>query len=141
MFWNVLENNHLGPVARLTSSSGGIAPGGPCNEYSGLGNGGVPWEFDAWNNVGFLVDRAIKANETWRDERLEWYLNGNLVHNLTGADVGDLDNWEKIAHEGHFLLLNVAMGGNWPGPPNNKTVSGEQVAMEVDYIGVWNSAH
>lgn len=48
---------------------------------------------------------------------------------------------EKIAHEGHFLLLNVAMGGNWPGPPNNKTVSGEQVAMEVDYVGVWNSAH
>lgn len=138
--WDLLEVLNGDPKIYGTLHCG-FAPGGPCNEYNGIGNGGVPWEFDAWNNVGFLVDRAIRANETWKDERLEWYLNGNLVHNVTGGDIDDFDTWEKIAHEGHFLLLNVAMGGNWPGPPNNMTAPGEQVAMEVDYVGVWNSAH
>lgn len=136
--WDLLEVINGEPKIYNTLHCG-FAPGGPCNEYSGLGNGGVPWKFDAWNSVGFLVDRAIRANETWKDERLEWYLNGKQVHNITGGDVGDFDTWEKIAHEGHFLLFNVAMGGNWPGAPNNQTVSGEQVAMEVDYVGVWNS--
>lgn len=147
----------------------GYAPNGPCNEYNGIGNGGVPWRFNTWNRIGFLVDRAVdqkghKAarrsypdydhdhdhddnngddgddeHETWKDEKLLWFLNGELVHNVTGAQINNLTTWQKLAHEGHFLLLNVAMGGNWPGPPNNQTVAGEQVAMEVDYVGVWNS--
>ena len=44
-----------------------------------------------------------------------------------------------LAHKKHFLLLNVAVGGNCPGPPNNSTVDGSSVGMEVDYVGVWNS--
>lgn len=138
--WDLLEVLNGDPKIYNTLHCG-FAPGGPCEEYNGIGNGGVPWQFDTWNDVGFLVDRAIRTNQTWKDERLEWYLNGDPVHNVTGGDIGDFETWEKIAHEGHFLLLNVAMGGNWPGPPNNKTVSGEKVAMEVDYVGVWNSAH
>lgn len=53
--------------------------------------------------------------------------------------MGDFPTWEKIAHEGHFLLLNVAVGGNWPGPPNNLTQGGDGANMEVQWVGVWNS--
>lgn len=44
-----------------------------------------------------------------------------------------------LAHTEHFVLLNVAIGGNWPGAPNGATIDGFSVGMEVDYVGVWDS--
>jgi len=35
----------------------------------------------------------------------------------------------------YFLLLNLAIGGQWPGPPNAAT--GSQVEMLVDYVRVY----
>ncbi|KAH8671879.1 concanavalin A-like lectin/glucanase domain-containing protein [Tricladium varicosporioides] len=131
----------------------GTAPGGPCNEYNGLsssGTGGVPFTRGVFHTVGFEVDRSMcnatsyylmnnSSSACWKKERLDWSLDGVLVFNVTGADVGDFSTWEKIAHEGHFLLLNVAVGGNWPGPPNNLTQGGDGANMEVQWVGVWNS--
>ncbi len=34
-----------------------------------------------------------------------------------------------------FIILNVAVGGNWPGPPDNTTVFPQQ--MLVDYVRVY----
>ncbi|TVY56603.1 Glucan endo-1,3-beta-glucosidase A1 [Lachnellula cervina] len=120
----------------------GYAPGGPCNEYNGLGNGGVPFSRGVFHSVGFLVDRSMCGegkNGTWLDETLNWYLDGEKVFKITGATVGDEETWSLLAHEEHYLLLNVAVGGNWPGPPNNATIDGRSVGMEVEHIGVYNS--
>ncbi|KAL2841456.1 concanavalin A-like lectin/glucanase domain-containing protein [Aspergillus pseudoustus] len=120
--------------------------GGPCNEYTGLTNGGVGWSGCEWHTVGFEVDRAAAqegaaaaAAEDWEAETLTWFLDGQESHRVSGADVGDEEVWEAIAHRGHFLLLNVAVGGNWPGYPDEDTVDGEDVALEVDYVRVWNA--
>ncbi|KAL2844698.1 concanavalin A-like lectin/glucanase domain-containing protein [Aspergillus pseudodeflectus] len=112
--------------------------GGPCNEYTGLTNGGVRWSGCEWHTVGFEVDREVEGGD-WEDETLTWFLDGVESHRVSGADVGDEGVWESIAHRGHFLLLNVAVGGNWPGYPDENTVDGEEVAMEVDYVRVWNA--
>ncbi|KAL4763579.1 glycoside hydrolase family 16 protein [Aspergillus foveolatus] len=121
--------------------------GGPCNEYNGLGNGGVSWSGCDWHVVGFEVDRSGASllgagsgeGQGWQEETLTWFLDGEQVHRVSGADVGHEDVWRTIAHKGHFLLLNVAVGGNWPGYPDENTVDGEEVAMEVDYVRVWNA--
>ncbi|KAL3417339.1 endo-1,3-beta-glucanase [Phlyctema vagabunda] len=142
--WDILEVLNGLPTIYSTIHCG-VAPGGPCNEYNGLGNGGVDFSFGAYHTIGFGVDRSMTGpnghyrNSTWKDERLEFFLDGDLVFNVTGATVGDRPAWEKLAHEGHFLLLNVAVGGNWPGPPNNATIGGDRAAMEVDYVAVFNS--
>ncbi|KAL6236039.1 concanavalin A-like lectin/glucanase domain-containing protein [Aspergillus navahoensis] len=122
-------------------------PGGPCDEYNGLGNGGVSWSGCDWHVVGFEVDRSGASlhgagsggSGGWEGETLTWFLDGEQVHHVSGADVGNENVWETVAHQGHFLLLNVAVGGNWPGYPDENTVDGEEVAMEVDYVRVWNA--
>ncbi|TVY84690.1 Beta-glucanase [Lachnellula suecica] len=104
------------------------APGGPCNEYQGLGNNGAPFSRGVFHTVGFMADRSMTGpskNGTWRDETLNWYLDGTKVFNVTGATIGDEAVWALLAHQG---------------PPNNATVGGPSVGMEVDYIGVYASA-
>jgi beta-glucanase (GH16 family) len=36
------------------------------------------------------------------------------------------------------MLLNVAVGGNWPGPPDTSTVFPQQ--LRVDYVRVYRRA-
>ncbi|KAE8334279.1 hypothetical protein BDV24DRAFT_156951 [Aspergillus arachidicola] len=108
----------------------GIAPGGPCNETNGLGNGGTRWSICEWHTVGFEVDRDVDA---WYKEKLKWYLDGEQVFELPASRINSSATWAAIAHKGHFLLLNVAVGGYWPGQPNATTADGKDVQMEVDY--------
>jgi len=139
--WDFLEVISGGSTMYSTAHCG-FAPGGPCNEYNGLGSGGVDFSRGVFHTVGFMVDRSMcrkGSNATWLDETLNWYLDGKKIFTLTGATVGDEPTWVKLAHEEHFLLFNIAVGGNWPGPPNNLTIDGPSVGMEVDYVGVWNS--
>jgi beta-glucanase (GH16 family) len=94
----------------------GYTPGGPCNEYDGLGNGGVPFSRGIFHTVGFMVDRSMCGqgrNATWLDETLNWYLDSKKVFDVSGATIGDGETWSLLAHEEHYLLLNVAAGGNW----------------------------
>jgi hypothetical protein len=143
--WDILESVNGGATMFATAHCG-VAPDGPCNEYNGLGNGGVGFGRGVFHTVGFVVDRSmcgegegVDATKTWRDEKLEWLLDGAKVFELAGATVGDEEAWKQLAHRGHFLLLNVAVGGNWPGLPNNQTLDGPDVGMEFDYVGVWAS--
>ncbi|KAL4867820.1 hypothetical protein BDV12DRAFT_170631 [Aspergillus spectabilis] len=119
----------------------GVAPGGPCNEFIGLGNGGTKWTKCNWHYIGFEVDRTqvtAAGVELWRQNTLTWYVDGVKTHQITGRDVNDYDTWFKIAYQGHFLLFNVAVGGDWPGNPNANTVDAAGVRLEVDYVRVWN---
>ena len=137
--WDFLEAVNGGSTMYSTIHCG-VAPGGPCNEYNGIGSGGVAFSRGAFHTVGFLVDRSMcgaGSTSTWANETLNWYLDGTKVFTVSGQQVGDEKTWTALAHNGHFLLLNVAVGGNWPGAPNSKTIDGLTVGMEIDYVGVW----
>ncbi|KAH7067119.1 concanavalin A-like lectin/glucanase domain-containing protein [Paraphoma chrysanthemicola] len=139
--WDFLEVLNGLPTTYNTLHCG-VAPGGPCEEFNGLGNGGIPWSKCEFHTVGFEVDRTSNATyqpADWRDEKLRWFHDGVQVHEVAGSRVNDSNAWEAIAHKGHFLLLNVAVGGNWPGQPNATTIGGPKVEMEVDYVRVYNS--
>ncbi|KAL4778564.1 concanavalin A-like lectin/glucanase domain-containing protein [Aspergillus varians] len=148
--WDFVEVINGQPVVYSTLHCGrDRGAGGPCGEYNGLGNGGVRWSGCNWHAVGFEVDRSLGFSSSggggggggggWEQETLTWFLDGQQVHAVSGEDVGDEQVWESVAHQGHFLLLNVAVGGNWPGYPDENTVDGEEVALEVDYVRVWNA--
>jgi hypothetical protein len=51
----------------------------------------------------------------WKKETLSWYLNGEKTFKILGLRFNDLATWELIVYKGYFLLLNIAVGGNWLG--------------------------
>ena len=139
--WDFLEVVNGQPTMYSTIHCG-YAPGGPCNEYNGIGDGGVSFSMGQWHTIGFEVDRSgcgSCGGSSWMNESLNWYLDGQLKFKVLGSTVGDEQTWSLLAHQEHFLLLNIAVGGNWPGPPNNQTIDGPGVGMEVDFVAVWNS--
>ena len=71
----------------------------------------------------------------WTPGRIDWFVDGNLFQTLTPNDLGG-DNW--VFDDDFFLLLNVAVGGNWPGAPDGSTSFPQQ--MLVDYVAVYERA-
>ena len=139
--WDILEVIN-GQSIMYTTAHCGTRPGGPCNEDNGIGGPGAPFSRGDFHTVSLLVDRTVNnaaGQVDWNTESMTWSLDGKDIFVLTGARVGDKAAWEKLAYDEHFLILNVAIGGNWPGAPNAQTVDGPAVAMEVDYVGMWNS--
>ncbi len=133
--WDFLEAINGGNTMYSTAHCG-TEQGGPCHEKNGLGNGGVSFSRGVFHTVGFEIDRT---SNYWPTESLNWYLDGSKVYTLTGGKVNDVTAWAHLAHKAHYILLNVAVGGSWPGQPNSETASGTASGMEVGYVGVWNS--
>ena len=69
----------------------------------------------------------------WEPRMIRWYVDDVLYKTTTPADLPAGTNW-AFDHP-FFLLLNLAIGGDWPGPPNASTVFPQ--AMYVDYVRVY----
>ncbi|WP_051226672.1 RICIN domain-containing protein [Butyrivibrio sp. MC2013] len=68
----------------------------------------------------------------WDDQYIRMYVDGNRYHEIyIGGNAG---NTEEL-HQEQFLLLNVAVGGNWPGFNIDNSRFPQQ--MKVDYIRVY----
>ncbi|KAH7030797.1 glycoside hydrolase family 16 protein [Microdochium trichocladiopsis] len=120
--WGTVHCGHMG--------------GGPCNEPSGLQTSTVLPADGVFNEWAVTIDLT---NPDWRAQTLTWQLNGNTFKSLCGADLGDEATWATLAHSPLYLTLNVAVGGNWPGPPNEATLDGYGAMMEVHWVGVYSS--
>ena len=68
----------------------------------------------------------------WEATALRFYIDGVLYFTGTQASVAPY-NW-PFDQKFHFLL-NVAIGGNWPGSPDASTFFPQ--TMEVDYVRVY----
>ncbi|MDX1415185.1 MAG: family 16 glycosylhydrolase, partial [Candidatus Promineifilaceae bacterium] len=68
----------------------------------------------------------------WQPDLIEWYVDGILYHTATPADVAP-NEW--VFNDPIFLLLNVAIGGNFGGPiaPDLQLPQ----SMAVDYVRVY----
>lgn len=58
----------------------------------------------------------------WQADKVTWYYDG--------VKVGETEN--KVFDQPMFMLTNLAVGGYWPGNPNDKTSF--PAAMNIDYI-------
>jgi Beta-glucanase/Beta-glucan synthetase len=63
----------------------------------------------------------------WGPDRLVWYLDGAEWWRYANAD--------HTPHQPMYLLVNLAVGGNWPGSPDGSTRW--PADMHVDYVRVW----
>src|SRR5204862_1832994 len=73
-------------------------------------------------------------------ETLKWYLDGVNFHTIRSNQV-DAGTWANATNHGFFIILNVAMGGEFPaalgGGPDGATVPGRP--MVVDYVAAWTA--
>jgi beta-glucanase (GH16 family) len=70
---------------------------------------------------------AVFAVE-WFPDRIDWYIDGVLRRTTTTA----------IPNVPMFIILNTAVGGDWPGNPNATTVFPQ--VFEIDYVRVFKRA-
>jgi beta-glucanase (GH16 family) len=68
----------------------------------------------------------------WEPEAIRFYVDGNLYSTRTPADVSG-KKW--VYDHPFFILLNVAIGGGWPGSPDDTTAFPQ--TMTVDYVRVY----
>jgi beta-glucanase (GH16 family) len=111
----------------------GVAPGGPCNEFNGIGgNRACPGATcqSAFHTYSIEWDRSVSP------EQIRWYVDGQQYHSVSASQV-DATTWANATNHGYFIILNVAIGGSWPGNPTSSTASG--VPMLVDYVAVYSS--
>jgi beta-glucanase (GH16 family) len=69
----------------------------------------------------------------WSDTDIKWFIDGYLFSTKTRADLGGA-RWPF--DQKFHILLNLAVGGNWPGNPNGSTVFPQN--FEVDYVRVYD---
>jgi beta-glucanase (GH16 family) len=118
---DVMEN--IGEVGHIYSTLHG--PG-----YSGAKGISAPYELSAGETVN--TDFHVYAVE-WEPERIRFYLDDRLIVERTPKDLPPGTKW--VYDHPFFLILNVAVGGEWPGYPDDTAVFPQK--MLVDYVRVY----
>jgi beta-glucanase (GH16 family) len=67
----------------------------------------------------------------WGENYINWYVDDVLYNQITPKDVPG----EWVFNQPFYMLLNLAVGGNLPGPPNAETVFPQ--TMMIDYVRVY----
>jgi beta-glucanase (GH16 family) len=80
----------------------------------------VTWKGDS----DLSKDFHVYALE-WEPDMMRWYLDGQLIHSTTNG----------IPHTPHYLILNTAVGGAWPGNPDATTTFPQ--FHDIDYVRVF----
>ncbi|TYP79167.1 RICIN domain-containing protein [Paenibacillus methanolicus] len=68
----------------------------------------------------------------WTSSAIKWFIDGVQFKE---ANIANNVNSTEEFHKDHFLLLNMAVGGNWPGSPDGATAF--PAKMYVDYVRVY----
>ncbi|MEP6820472.1 MAG: glycoside hydrolase family 16 protein [bacterium] len=101
--------------------------------YSG-GNG-ISAAYTLPNGRKFSDDFHTFAVE-WEPNVVRFYVDGLLYKTRTPADLPAGKSW--VFDHPCFIILNVAVGGGWPGNPDATTIFPQQ--MLVDYVRVYERA-
>ena len=69
----------------------------------------------------------------WAPERVDFFVDGNKYYTVTQNDLPKGTTW--VYDHPFFMLLNVAVGGTWPGNPDATSTFPQR--MLVDWVRVW----
>lgn len=84
------------------------------------------------NGAKFADDFHVFAIE-WEANVVRFYVDDNLYETRTPADVPSGARW--VYDHPFYVILNVAVGGTWPGNPDGTTQFPQ--TMTVDYVRVY----
>jgi beta-glucanase (GH16 family) len=112
----------------------GREPGVVHGTMHGPGYSGAegPTAADTLPQGAFADDFHVFAVE-WRPGEIRWFVDGRLYHREAIGDLPSGTRW--VFDHPFFMLLNVAVGGYWPGDPDAVTKFPQQ--MVVDYVRVY----
>ena len=69
----------------------------------------------------------------WSPKKIVWYVDGVETHSITDETVHAASGAKfKIASQAMYLIANLAVGGSWPGAPDDSTLF--PATYEIDYI-------
>lgn len=85
------------------------------------------------NGAALADDFHVYAIE-WEENRIRWFIDGQQYFSLTPDNLPGGSAW--VFNQPQFLILNVAVGGNWPGYPDGTTTFPQR--MTVDYVRVYS---
>ncbi|MFD8996794.1 glycoside hydrolase family 16 protein [Streptomyces abikoensis] len=83
-----------------------------------------------------LADGFHTYRVDWAPGKLTWYLDGKPYGTACAGQLKHGQKW--VFDHPHYLLLNLAVGGDWPGPPDRSTPF--PARMLVDYVRVYGRA-
>lgn len=69
----------------------------------------------------------------WEPDRLTWSVDGDTYATLLPSLLPRAERW--VFDHPFFLILNVAVGGAWPGDPSEETVFPQEFV--IDYVRVY----
>ena len=69
----------------------------------------------------------------WATNEIRWFVDDQEVFKATPAQIPAGTQW--VYDHPFFIILNLAVGGGWPGYPNSTTVFPQQLV--VDYVRVY----
>lgn len=98
------------------------------------GSGGISSSFALPGGRKFADKFHIYAVE-WEPNTIRFYVDNHLYATRTPADLPKGAKW--VYDHPFFILLNVAVGGDWPGNPDATSVFPQ--TMLVDYVRVYEA--
>ncbi|MFD4601399.1 ricin-type beta-trefoil lectin domain protein [Streptomyces sp. NPDC058464] len=97
------------------------------------GSNGIGAAYSLSNGQAF-ADAFHTFAVDWAPNSIKWSVDGVVYQTRTPADVGS-NTW--AFNKPFFLILNLAVGGDWPGDPNSSTSFPAQLV--VDSVSVTTS--
>ena len=98
--------------------------------YSGDKSLGAPYALPSGNVADDFHLFAVE----WEPKEIRFYVDSHLYETRTPADLPAGTRW--VFDHPFFLILNVAVGGKWPGNPDASTKFPQE--MLVDYVRVYS---
>lgn len=91
------------------------------------------------NEGSFADDYHVFAVE-WEPNEMRFYIDGNLYHTVndwfTKQEGGDEITYPAPFDQTFFVQFNLAIGGNWPGNPD-ETTNFDNAEYKIDYVKVY----
>jgi beta-glucanase (GH16 family) len=127
-FWLLPSNGASGEIDIMEAfgAPNGSAEGGS-NQTHWAEHFASPNEAGNWATVtGDIYTGYHTYGVDWEPDKITWYFDGEQIAQ---------EATPSGAHDPMYVLANLAVGGNWPGPPG-----GETAHMDIDYIRVYSKA-
>jgi beta-glucanase (GH16 family) len=97
-----------------------------------------------WHNEKHVSSGATTPNDVtkfhvysveWDADSIKWFMDGKQYHQVC---IKDGVNSTEEFHKPHYLILNFAIGGDWPKNPDETTLFPDTVY--VDYVRVYQNS-